>query len=197
MKGVLKKIFNNENVNITINVFIHVAILFSFLTIIFWSYIKNIEKANVQQQLSQITENSTIDILNKFMAFKDTWNENHSEKIIITTEMWDKIVSWCNQEIQKSSQTNEYILKHNNDIFKTVTIIMIILWVITIFLIITAKFIFKKKFPLTWIISQNICIFIIIGLLEFWFFTKIISKYIPTSSSDISITVLDEFKKFL
>ena len=197
MKGVLKKIFNNENLNITINVFIHVAILFSFLTIIFWSYIKNIEKTNVQQQLGQITENSTINILNKFMAFKDEWNKNNSEKIIITKEIWGKIISWCNQEIQKSSQTNEYITKHNNDIFKTVTIIMIILWVVTLFLIITAKFILKKKFPLKWIISQNICLFIVIGFLEFWFFTKIASKYIPTSSSDISITVLDEFKKFL
>ena len=197
MKGVLKKIINNENLNIIINVLIHVAILFSFLTIIFWTYIKNIEATNIQQQLSQITENSTINILNKFLAFKDEWNENHSEKIIITKEMWNKIVSWCNQEIQKSSQINVYIIKHNKTIFKTVMIIMIVLWSVTLFLIITAKCILKKQFPLMWIISQNICLFTVVGFLEFWFFTKVVSKYIPVSPSSISETILDELKKFL
>ena len=198
MKGVLKKIINNENLNIIINVLIHVAILFSFLTIIFWTYIKNIETANIQQQLGQITENSTINILNKFIAFKDEWNKNNpGKKIIITKEMWNKIVSWCNQEIQKSSHTNEYILKHNKTIFKTVMIIMIILWSVTLFLIITAKCILKKQFPLMWIISQNICLFTIVGFLEFWFFTKVVSKYIPVSPSFISETILDELKKFL
>ena len=48
---------------------------------------------------------------------------------------------------------------------------------------------------MSYIIKENIIIFISIGIIEFLFFTKVSSKYVPILPVQISTTVLERIKE--
>ena len=168
-----------ENINIIINVLFHMAILFTFLSILFWVYIRKVETDEVTSKLKDVTGDATQEILDRLPD--------------IPGVNWKKIIDWSNSQISNASSTSKSTAETNKEVERNLFIINGVLWGAAILSVIIVKSL-KLYIPLKWIIGQNAFIFIFIGALEFMFFTKVVSKYIPITPDQLIIDILNIFE---
>jgi len=168
-----------ENINIIINVLFHMAILFTFLSILFWVYIRKVETDEVTSKLEDVTGDATQELLKRLPKLPGV--------------DWKKVIDWCNSQIGKASTTSKSTKDNNKEVERNIYIINGVLWGAAILSVIIVKSL-GLYLPLKWIIGQNAFIFIFIGALEFMFFTKVVSKYIPITPDQIIIDILNLFE---
>ena len=173
-----------QQANYTLNINLHVLILFSFLTIFFFAYIAHLEEKTVSDELSKTIDSQVSKILNEVkVVYKND----------LPKQLRDELQKLANNIIKKSSMDLPKV-KQNNDRLKIIGVIMIIILVVVFISLLV--FFHYKKFKINYlkIIIENLIIFGFIGVIEFGFFSLIASKYIPVTPDVLSKTVLDRIK---
>ena len=177
--------------NDILNILFHVLILFTFLTIFFFTYISSIEKNTTQDAINNIINNQSNSILSEI----DNLDKKIGEKI-----NWDKIKEISENVINSNvdydkTEDGQNIKDNNNNIFWTSIYIIIALIVIIIGYIVWNLYYKNKQLNIGEILKNNFVIFLFVGTIEFLFFVYIVSKYIPTTPDIIGITAIEKIKE--
>ena len=161
----MNTLYNNRN--FIFSIFIKIFLLFFFLSSFFYIIIQKQVTSGLSSKLSEI-------------IFKSYNNMDDKSKDIVTRLY---LASSLNNEteLEKSS------IKYNN-LIKMLNMTILIFFIVSpIIVYYISRFIFYKKIPIIQIITFNVLLYIIVGILEYIFFMKISSKYIPITNSEIII----------
>lgn len=169
--------------NYTINIGLHVLILFSFLTSFFFAYISKLEKTSVTTALDGLVNNNISTIL-----------DNIDKNIPIPDSQWAKINDMADKLDRDAQGELPSIKNHNNMLMYAAGGGIAIA-----FLILVGIYTYFTKglhidIHIRHILSENAVTFILIGLVEFLFFYYIASKYIPATPDVAAITAIDRIK---
>lgn len=174
-------ILNNHQVNYAINIGIHVVILFTFLTLFFFLYVSKLTKKEVQEAFNTMIDKKVDEMLSEL---------NNVDNISIN---WNELNTMANK-ISINSVKELPEIEENNKKLENIGKIIIISLLLGIFCVYIFGIFSGYNIPIIYIILENILIFSLIGIVEYIFFTKIASKYVPTTPEFISITILDRIK---
>ena len=183
---------NIKKINLGVDIFLHILILFTFLTLFFFFYISVLEKQNLDNTtnnlITQNTEN-VLDQMNEWQNKLNTLNPNLNVNID-----WNKLNTLSDNMINDYYKETPEIKDNNDKLFKGSIIAIICLFMLFTSVVIILKFIFKYDIDLKHILIMNIIIFSITGLMEFLFFQFIASKYVPVNPTDVSEEVIQQIK---
>jgi len=175
---------SNYTLGLLVNVILHVLILFIFLTILFFTVIAKKEKEEINSQLKNAINTGVNTLLSPL-----------SPKTI-PPNFWNTIVNDMKKIKEENEKPDEELENNNTKIFYNVMIIIIMFIVIIGFYLTYIIGIKKRKIGLKYIMVENLCIFLILGSLEFIFFWYIIQHYIPIYSEDVEVEILEHIKSY-
>ncbi len=159
MDSYLKKTEMNEYyVNLFFSIFLHILLLFIFLTIFYWTVISKTESKTLYTELNKGIDNNLSNI--------------HISKDILTPKTIQILESFYAGKNETVERNNKQLLEFN---------IVIIVFIFIAFLITYAvrRLFCKQGFNFTEVIGENILILGIVGFIEYMFFMNIASKYVP------------------
>ena len=158
------------NAEIIINILMHVLILFTILSLIFWFVISKIEKQSITEEIN-----------NNINSYFDSLPDNDKKTIGTFAKDFNVPLSSLRNIYSKPDETTEV----NNSWLLSINILYIfIILIIILVLLVTIRFFCEvKDFPILHILKENIVIFLFIGVVEVWFFMNIGSKFVPTKPS--------------
>lgn len=154
-------------VNSTINLVLHALILFTFLSIFYFFYITPLVKQTFKNELSNIVDNSLSDTIKNL-------KQNATFSVFLKNIPLDNISA-------NYSKEDNAVTAINNGVQNVVITINVLIWISYIVIVILLKK--RHNTPILYIILENICVFILIGIIEYLFFSYIASKYIPVEPS--------------
>ena len=227
--GVFENIANSRLSNlveIILNGFLYVSILFTLLTFLFTVVIAPLAKSAIEQEIGNVIDNATqslpqIDLTLDSMTnrkqkeetlrkFIDIYNEYSGKTSTIDTYTVDNIIdnvdtlySIINSDnnskifdnyIQQYNKPNYVIDTHNTGILSYGKNISIIFLVISIILIISIKIACPNCLNITKLFVESILTFVFIGIVQYWFFTNYVFKFVPASPSLLYTSVVDAIK---
>ena len=169
-------------VNFALNVTLHVLILFSFLTLLFFLFISHVEEKSVDDALQGAIGGQT----DQFLTALD----NAAGKNID----WDE-VGILAKKIQKDAQGKLPSITENNEKLRNTSIIAIsVLFVVFCATFVYFSFVRKVELNMRRILVENIIIFSFVGLIEYFFFTNVAAKYVPVTPDVLTATILERLK---
>jgi hypothetical protein len=163
----------------SINILVHVIILFTFLSIFFFFYISRIESEAFRDELGSKIEDKINDLLD---ANPQILDEVGGLKPVI-----EKLMKIYDKPMKST-------IEHNIAVKLSSAFTILILFGILLTILLTSTFECKENIPIGQIIFNNVLIFICIGIVEYTFFTKVAIKYIPVSPSTMVDTMIDATK---
>lgn len=174
-----------QQVNYWLNIGLHVLILFTFLTILFFVYISRVETKAVSDAVNSTIKEQTGKVLSEI---------DETAAGSVTKDDWHKIRDIA-IKIQADSQGELPEIKQNHKNLKiTASIVIVVL-----FLVLAAIFLYygvKKghKIHIKKILTENAIVFACIGAIEFMFFTKVAAKYVPVTPDVMASTALERIR---
>lgn len=115
-------------------------------------------------------------------------------KALFSSESIDQII---NNYIVEYSKPNSLINLHNLHILDYGYYLSVTLFIITFSLIFFIKYSYGSHVNLTKLFIENIITFSFIGFIEYWFFTKYASKFIPAVPSLLVHSAFKNIKSYL
>lgn len=187
----------SKSINLIINIILHVLILFSFLTILYFAVIAPLEQKSFEDEIKNQIKSSLTKQLNDF---KD--NSEYTKQMcdIINTKITDEKgneVLVTDQIINNLSNKSPVITEHNKWITGTAIAIISILMIGVIIYVNTLSSTCCKQMNIGYIIKENIITFIFVGIVEYLFFTQIAFKYVPAPPSTLVNSLINNFKDSL
>ena len=163
--------------HISINVIIHVLILFSILSALFAFYITKLEKQAFRNEMQHLLYPQIIN----WLKTAEKYDPNIKNQLkILPLDVGLNIY----QNENKCTQIN------NNWILNSTIFIIVTLFLILIAIYVASNYCFSLwKFAL-----KNIVIFIFVGLIEIGFFLTIAVKFVPSPPSTITKTLINAIK---
>ena len=174
---------SNYTLGLLVNVILHVLILFIFLTILFFTVIAKKEKEETNSRLKSAIKTGVDTLLSPISPG-------------VPKNAWDTLANDMKKIEQENEKPDEELENNNTKIFYNVMIIIIMFIVIIGFYLTYIIGIKKRKIGLKYIMVENLCIFLILGSLEFIFFWYIIQHYIPIYSEDVEVEILEHIKSY-
>lgn len=171
-----------ESSSLLINILIHIFILFIFLSLFFFFYISKKEEESLNNQVDFICQKIP-DILKNI-------DQTDKNKVI----KWESLKYKAENEYKYDDLDIDEYINYNNNNLKYISIIISITILFLSLIIYFYSYILGKNIDISYIIKENIVIFLFIGMVEFLFFKNIASKYIPIFPVDISTTLLERIK---
>ena len=170
----------SKTITTSVNILVHVIILFSFLSVFFFMYISKIESDAFKSELGSLVSNEITNMLDKNPAIVFELSEI---KPVITkfTKMYEKPM--------RSSLERNIMVK----LLAAFTIIILVGILLTMVLTVTYEC--KEKVDMSHILIENIIIFTFIGVVEFLFFTRVAIKYVPVLPSTMINTMIEATKE--
>jgi hypothetical protein len=165
---------------IGLNVTIHIVILFSFLSLFFFLFVSKVEQKAFQQEIANLIDKNVQDTL-----------EPRKEAITPTLKNFIPVlrdVSNLNSGPDVASVKQNILIK-----FSAVFTVLLLLS-ICISIVLTLTFDCGKNVPLKEILLENTFTFILVGIIEFIFFTKIAIQYVPASPTLMLKTIIETLK---
>jgi len=156
-----------------IDIFIHVILVITVLSVFFWLVLSKIETKSLQGEVTDQLGN----LIDK--KFKP----NDATKTMLKSIDYDELSKLYNGK--PSREVEDY----NKALFKLNIIIIVLLFGTFILIWILLKINCGKDVPVGKIFLENIGLFILIGIIEVLFFIKIASRFIPVEPSFIMKTV--------
>lgn len=170
----------------SLNIGLHVFILFTFLTIFFFAYISKLSKKSIQQAFSSIIDKQVAKLLTQV----DHWDKKLKQVNVDWKEV-DKLA----KKIVANAQGELPEIEKNNKRLKIVSLVMIVsLLALLIGMYVYFKFVKGYDVHLGRIFMENIVIFAFIGAIEFYFFKNIASKYVPVTPDFVATSILERVK---
>jgi putative flippase GtrA len=175
-------------VNYTLNISLHILILFSFLTIFFFAFISHLEQKRVDDSLTSAINDQIGQVLDNM----DKYAPTSGIKI-----NW-KTLNDIGEKIQKDAIGALPEVKKNHRKLLIVGISMII----GLFVLFSSLYVYfgvYKGVNINWkkILIENLIVFGFVGIIEYLFFTNVASKYVPITPDLLSNTILDRVKYHL
>lgn len=180
---------SNQYVSIFSNVSIQVAIIFTFLTVFFFSYVTTIENKEFKDQLEFVVDNiykrHEIDIKDLI----DRYNTNEDKKKFIKMQIYG-MIDLEEENLKKESKIDsDNILIRNSDIISDATfylklVIGICLLIIVLFFI----FMYNKYdciLPFKTYTKEAIILLFFIFIVEILFLNMIVKNYITATPNHI------------
>jgi preprotein translocase subunit Sss1 len=175
---------NKQNsVNFGVNILTHCTFLLAIICSVFFLFTEKIMSDAINNQI----EDLAVDTLDKFYSTATPKNQE-AIKLSLQHAQLETIL-----KIYQTPTEDRYI--NNAWIEKLIYVIVGLL----IFVVIVAIIISKAhcgNISIVEIFSENIVIFMFIGIVEFLFFTKIIIKYIPAYPSTLSNIFVEQLKEY-
>ena len=173
--------------NLFFSVILHVLLLFIFLTIFFWTVIRNAESKSLYTEL-----NDTID---KTLKHVDIVSEIEKyEKSSISENTINNIRDYFDGYFSVEDQT--YV--NNNSQLLSFNVVIIILIAFSLFATIFVRYLIcGKTINFLEIIGENIFILILVGAIEYFFFMQIASKFVPVKPSYLTDVVKNKLDGLL
>ena len=161
-------------INLFFSVYLHVFLLFCFLSIFFWLVISKTEVNSINKELVNGINNNLKNINISDKIFKDS----------------------TAKYLQKFYEGENSTVKRNNKQLFIFNIVIIILLLIGFISGIFVRYMFCGK-TINWkeVILENLIVLIVVGTIEYYFFMNIASKYIPVMPSYLPDVVKSEFDK--
>lgn len=180
-----------ENSNMTINILMHVFILFSFLSIFFLTYGRKIAEETITKELNSNVDEQT-------HAFLDTINSLYEKNNLSGYNVKWSTVKEMAEKIKSNSGKATPEIKLNNYTVTNYTIITCVLLLCLIFIVIIyTKFYKNIEIDLVTILVENVVIFIAVAAMEYYFFSNIIIKYIPVDPMFVQNSILEKIQSNL
>jgi len=147
----------------TLNISVHVVILFTILALFFMIYVSKIEKQSLNSEISSNIGNA----LNKLGL--DNSGQPASPELQKLKDMYSK--------------TDATVEMHNKWLFRSLimTNVGALIFVVLLFSLLSLQC--NQCVPIKKILTENTITFIIVGFIEFMFFKHVASRYIPTKPS--------------
>ena len=167
-------------VSSSLNILIHVVILFTFLSALFFVYISRVESEAFKSELGDIVEKSVSNILEK------------QPEIANYTEMISpQLTTFANLYAKPA----RYVIEHNTVVKFSAVFTILLLLAVILSILLVVKLECGENIGLKDILVENIIIFTLVGFVEYLFFTRVAIKYIPTPPSLLTNTIFDSIKK--
>lgn len=153
------------NVNFWVDAFLHAIVLYLFLSLFYIYYITDLNVKVINKELNRNIQ-STIETMKK------------SDKTLQNLEFpnIDPIIQSLNRPDPVAEANNKWL-------FKTIILTNIFLWSALIFVVVLMKYHCGDDIHFLHIVVENIVTFFFIGIVEYMFFTKVASQYIPVDPS--------------
>ena len=166
----------------SVNILVHVIILFTFLSAFFFFYVSQIESDAFKSEVGVFIEKGINDMLDKDPQMLD--------KIEALKPTITKLMKLYDKPMRST-------VEHNINIKLMATFSLLILFGILLTIVLTVTFECHKNVSIGHILIENVIIFICIGIVEYMFFTKVAVKYIPVSPSIMVNTMFSTAKSTL
>ena len=176
---------SDHSVNMSVDIGLHIFILFTFLTIFFFAYVSKLEKQSVDDTTNNLINDQTVTFLNELNSWDIKLN---------TGIKWDNVDKLAINMQNQYHTSVPYIEDNNKNLLKNSIIIIIIIFILLVLTIIFIKYFTKYDLQLKNIIITNIIVFSITGIIEYLFFTQVAIKYIPFTPDFTSKTILERVK---
>ena len=167
----------------SINVFVHVIILFTFLSAFFILFVSKLTKEMFEKEISHLMEEN----IDKLVHSLD--NETKQNLMLFT-----RVVP-IDRLIKKYEEPSEYVLEHN----RWVQLCAIAISIVGIFILALVMYIVYNSCgqcaPLKHIFMENVIVFVCIGIVEYVFFTRVALKFVPAPPSLLVNSLIKKFKE--
>lgn len=174
----------DNTVKFGINIILHVTFLFTILTALFVFYTSKLLEDSVNGQVIDLLNDNIAD---KKILVTDKLNKALHTSIDLKYFNFDKIKNVFGME--NSERLN------NNKLVKTILALLITFFILMFIISVLVAKSLCNDVSVKELLVENIIIFVLVGIIEFTFFTKIILKYIPGYPSTLSKTVIETLKK--
>lgn len=165
-----------------VNIFLHVIILFGFLTVFFNFFITKVMKSAFNDELGHIIENNLKGQLDKLYS-----NLNDEQKKGLKGISLDKFE-------RAFQQPSKHVDVHNKWIQRVSYAGTVTLCIMLTMLMVILSFSCNTCIPFMKLLKENLIVFAFVGVVEFLFFTRIAMKFIPAPPSLMVSTFIDTFK---
>ena len=168
-----KPIICNQNrffVDFAANISVHVLFLFAILSVLFIKIISKLETDTINDELSNIISES---VENNFDKLKP------EQQFVIHEGI--KHIDFKNMITLYDREDTARRL-NNDGIYKSIYVALALLAVILVIILLISKKLCNDV-PISFILKENIIIFIGVGIVEYMFFKHIILKYVPVKPS--------------
>lgn len=200
-----------------INIAVHVLILFTILTMLFMFYISKVAKnalnSEIRHNLGDAIDNAmngidsavksnlnneNINYLRSFSPLSENVNVAELGKNLNIRELGKKLngdfVEKLRQSYEKIDKTVE---THNSWLFTNLITVNVGLAIFVTMLVLLLIYQCQQCIPIKHILLENAVTFFFVGIIEFFFFTKIAVKYIPSKPSLIVDSFFNSLEKHL
>lgn len=172
-----------SSTTMSLNIILHMLILFTFLSILFFSFISKIEegifKSSIENLLGSAINNAV---------------QNNKADLVPIIEEIKPVLQYV--EVQYASPERA-TLKQNIMIKFLAAFTVLLLLCLFITIVLTSTIECGHSVPLGSLILENVVIFLFVGLFEYIFFVNIAMKYIPAPPSLLMKTVIESINKRL
>lgn len=174
--------------NYIFNTVLHVLILFTFLNVFFFTFASKLISKSIQKELDGIIDKQVYKILDQL----DTMEKRLGVDGVVFN--WSEIDKLAKKIESNAQGVLPEIVKSNARLKKLGLGIIISILILLILIYVYFRVINGYHINLKEIIAENIIIFGFVALLEFIFFTKIASKFIPVTPNFVSMSILERIK---
>jgi len=176
----MKTLYNNKNYIFSIS--IKVLYLFVFLSCFFYII--------VQKQVTEHLSDNLSDILS------DSYKNNQTDSKIKLLSIENNILlNYYNSSLNDKTEHEDKTVKYNKLLYILNIYFIVFFLIVSIIIYYVSKFVFDKDIPIRQIIIFNLVLYILVGIIEYTFFTQIASKYIPVTNGEILNVIKDYFLK--
>jgi membrane-bound ClpP family serine protease len=170
----------------TMNIGLHVMILFCFLTVFFFLFISKRESAAVSEVVSSSIKGNVDGTLTSLRAAEKQYPGLNID--------WESVNDKAKNMEANSQGTSQYITDNNNKL--KIISYSIIGGIFALLVVAFLYFQFYRKFALSYgqIIATNAITFAFVGLVEYLFFTNIASKYVAVTPSLINNSIIERIE---
>jgi len=169
---------------LVINIFLHVFILFIFLTILYFTIISVTETNTVKTQLNKLIDGNLSTIFSKIKSH-------------LSDDQIQLAEAFAQHKMTQYGEPSDKVIQNNQQLLINAVIIICVIFVCLSMVLVYFKFVKSRNLGLTYILTENIFIFLIIGILEFAFFWYIVQNYIPLYPQTAEITILTHLISYL
>ena len=172
---------------LTLNIILHILILFTILSALFWYFIADISSTALSTEIEHAVEDS-------FGAIKRNMPQ---EQVLLIRSYIANFKQPLNVMHATYSKPDKVMLENNKWLSTTNKLMIFMLLLIVLAILITLKLNCGIYPPFLSILKENIAVFLFIGIVEAIFFFKIAMKFIPVLPSALSKDFLQAVKNGL
>jgi steroid 5-alpha reductase family enzyme len=176
--------------SVTINGILHILILFTFLTILFFTLVASLEKSSFENEMTKEINNSV-----KSMSSNLSAEDKEQVSKFVNQPVNENGQTTLDIGIDRYSKPSDFIIEHNKWVKITAISVILVVLLCILIIIFVLSYSCNKCTGITSIIKENVVTFMFVGLVEYLFFTQIAFKYVPTPPSTMITSLIDSFKK--